>query len=85
MRYSSTVTMRPHSLMQKGEIFGRDIVFYFAAIAVYIVVGLTAVYTMFLLALSKIALSVLISMGPIFMVLLFFESTRSSSKRGSRN
>jgi type IV secretion system protein VirB6 len=45
-------------LMQKGEIFGRDIIFYFAAIAVYIVVGLTAVYTMFLLALSKIALGV---------------------------
>lgn len=63
-------------LMQKGEIFGKDIVFYFAAIAVYIVVGLTAVYTMFLLALSKIALSVLIAMGPIFMALLFFESTK---------
>jgi len=48
-------------LMQKGEIFGRDIIFYFAAIAVYIVIGLIAVYTMFLLALSKIALSVLIA------------------------
>jgi len=63
-------------LMQKGEIFGRDIIFYFAAIAVYIVIGLIAVYTMFLLALSKIALSVLIAMGPIFMALLFFESTK---------
>jgi type IV secretion system protein VirB6 len=63
-------------LMQKGEIFGRDIIFYFAALAVYIVVGLTAVYTMFLLALSKIALSVLIAMGPIFMALLLFESTK---------
>src|SRR5579859_1049064 len=63
-------------LMQKGEIFGRDIIFYFAAIAVYIVVGLTAVYTMFLLALSKIALSVLIAMGPIFLSLLLFESTK---------
>src|SRR6266403_1532822 len=31
-------------LMQKGEIFGRDIIFYFAAIAVYIVIGLIAVY-----------------------------------------
>lgn len=63
-------------LMQKGEIFGRDIIFYFAGIAVYLVVGLTSVYTMFLLALSKIALSVLIAMGPIFMALLFFESTK---------
>jgi type IV secretion system protein VirB6 len=63
-------------LMQKGEIFGKDIIFYFAAIAVYIVIGFIAVYTMFLLALSKIALSVLIAMGPIFMALLFFESTK---------
>src|ERR1700722_971848 len=63
-------------LMQKGEIFGRDIIFYFAGLAVYLVVGLTAVYTMFLLALSKIALSVLIAMGPIFLALLFFESTK---------
>lgn len=63
-------------LMEKGEIFGEDILFYFAAIAIYIVVGLTAVYTMFLLALSKIALSVLIAMGPIFLALLFFESTK---------
>lgn len=63
-------------LMEKGELFGEDILFYFAALAVYIVVGLTAVYTMFLLALSKIALSVLIAMGPLFMALLFFESTK---------
>jgi type IV secretion system protein VirB6 len=63
-------------LMQKGEIFGRDIIFYFAGLAVYLVVGLTSVYTMFLLALSKIALSVLIAMGPIFLALLFFESTK---------
>src|SRR6266403_1613595 len=63
-------------LMQKGEIFGRDIIFYFAGLAVYLVVGLTAVYTMFLLALSKIALWVLIAMGPIFLALLFFESTK---------
>jgi len=62
--------------MEKGEIFGSDIVFYFAAIAVYIIVGLTCVYTMFLLALSKIALSILIAMGPIFLALLFFESTK---------
>lgn len=63
-------------LTQKGEIFGRDIVFYFAALAVYILVGLTAVYTMFLLALSKIALSVLIAMGPIFLALLFFDTSK---------
>ena len=40
-------------LMQKGEIFGGDIIFYFAAIAVYIVIALIAVYTMFLLRYSE--------------------------------
>lgn len=63
-------------LAEKGEIFGEDIIFYFAAVLVWIIVGLTAVYTMFLLALSKIALSVLIAMGPVFLALLFFESTK---------
>jgi type IV secretion system protein VirB6 len=63
-------------LLNKGEIFGKDIVFYFAGAAVYLAVGLTAIYTMFLLALSKIALSVLLAMGPIFVALLFFESTK---------
>ena len=42
----------------------------------YVIVGLTAVYTMFLLALSKIALSVLIALGPVFIALLFFETTK---------
>lgn len=63
-------------LLTKGEVFGENIVYYFAAFAVYLAVGLTAIYTMFLLALSKIALSVLIAMGPIFLALLFFESTK---------
>jgi type IV secretion system protein VirB6 len=63
-------------LLTKGEVFGENIVYYFAAAAVYLAVGLTAVYTMFLLALSKIALSVLIAMGPIFVALLFFDTTK---------
>ena len=63
-------------LLTKGEIFNRNIVFYFAAGAVYLVVGLTAIYKMFLVALSKIALIVLIAVGSIFITLLFFESTK---------
>ncbi len=63
-------------LMEKGEIFGRDIVFYFGALAIYLIVGLTAVYTMFLLAMSRIALAVLLAMGPIFLALLFFDSSK---------
>ncbi|QOJ31410.1 MAG: type IV secretion system protein [Gammaproteobacteria bacterium] len=63
-------------LMEKGEIFGEDIVFYLAAFAVYLIVGLTAVYTMFLLAMSKIALAVLLALGPLFLAMLFFESSK---------
>jgi type IV secretion system protein VirB6 len=63
-------------LLEKGEIFGEDIIFYFAAGAIYIAVGLTAVYTMFLLVMSRIALAVLLALGPLFMALLFFESTK---------
>jgi type IV secretion system protein VirB6 len=43
---------------------------------VYIVVSLTAIYTIFLLALSRIALSVLLALGPLFIALLFFETTK---------
>jgi len=39
-------------------------------------VGLTAIYAMFLLALSKIALSILLALGPLFIALLFFETTK---------
>jgi len=43
---------------------------------VYALVGLTAIYTIFLLTLSRIALSVLLAIGPLFIALLFFESTK---------
>jgi type IV secretion system protein VirB6 len=63
-------------LLQKGGVFEGDFSFYIAGFAVYLIVGLTAIYTMFLLALSKIALSILIALGPLFVALLFFESTK---------
>lgn len=63
-------------LMEKGGIFDGDFSFYLAGLAVYLIVGLTAVYTMFLLALSKIALSVLIALGPLFIALLLFETSK---------
>jgi type IV secretion system protein VirB6 len=63
-------------LLAKGGLFDESLSFYIAGFAVYLVVGLTAVYAMFLLALSKIALSVLIALGPIFLALLMFESTK---------
>lgn len=42
----------------------------------YLIVDLTAVYTIFLLALSRIALSVLLALGPLFLALLMFETTK---------
>ena len=43
---------------------------------VWFLVGLLCVYTMFLIALSSIALSVLLALGPLFFAALFFDSTR---------
>jgi type IV secretion system protein VirB6 len=43
---------------------------------VELVVAATAVYAMFLLSLSRIALSVLLALGPLFIALLFFETTK---------
>jgi type IV secretion system protein VirB6 len=62
-------------LLQKGGLF-EGLSFTLAGFAVYLIVGLTAIYTMFLLSLSKIALSILIALGPLFIVLLLFESTK---------
>jgi len=63
-------------LLQKGGILDGNFAYYLAGIAVYLVVGLTAIYTMFLLALSRIALSVLLALGPLFIALMFFNATR---------
>jgi type IV secretion system protein VirB6 len=63
-------------LLQKGGLFEGDLSFYIAGFAVYLIVGLTAIYAMFLLALSKIALCILLALGPLFMALLLFEATK---------
>jgi len=63
-------------LLQKGGILHGDFSYYVAGFAVYLIVGLTAIYTIFLLALSRIALSVLLVLGPLFIAMLFFESTK---------
>jgi type IV secretion system protein VirB6 len=53
-----------------------DLGYYIAGMAVWFLVGLLCVYTMFLIALSSIALSVLLALGPLFFAALFFDSTR---------
>jgi len=47
-----------------------------AGIVVYCLIGVLCVYAMFLIALSSIALAVLLALGPLFIALLFFESTK---------
>ena len=64
------------ALLAKAGVFHGNVSFYFAAIAVYVVIVITAVYTMFLLTLSRIALSVLLAIGPLIIPLFLFQSTR---------
>src|SRR5271169_2717826 len=63
-------------LLQKGGLFEGDLSYYIAGFAVYLIVGITAIYAMFLLALSKIALCILLALGPLFIALLLFETTK---------
>jgi|SRR6185437_11527743 len=50
---------------------------YLAGCIIWILVGLLCVYTMFLIALSSIALSVLLAIGPLFFAGLLFERTKA--------
>src|SRR5215469_14635372 len=63
-------------LLQKGGLLNGNFAYYLAGIGVYLIVGLTAIYTIFLMALSRIALSVLLAIGPLFIALLLFDSTK---------
>ncbi len=63
-------------LFQAGGVWVSSFGFYLAGAAVWLLVGLLCVYTMFLLALSSVALSVLLALGPLFIALLLFEATR---------
>jgi type IV secretion system protein VirB6 len=47
-----------------------------AGCVVWVLMGLLCVYTMFLIALSSIALAVLLALGPLFIALLLFDATR---------
>lgn len=59
-----------------GHGFFGDIGFYLAAVVVWLFIGLLCVYAMFLIALSNIALAVLLALGPLFIAGSFFDSTR---------
>ena len=50
--------------------------FWIAGAVVWCLMGVLCVYAMFLIALSTIALSVLLALGPLFVAMLFFEATK---------
>ncbi|MDB6042577.1 MAG: TrbL/VirB6 plasmid conjugal transfer protein [Gammaproteobacteria bacterium] len=63
------------ALLTKGGVF-HGLSFTLAGVAVYLAVGVTAIYTMFLLALSRVALSILLALGPLIIPLFLFDATR---------
>jgi type IV secretion system protein VirB6 len=64
------------TLWEKGGLFDGELGFYVAATIVYGLMGTVCVYTLFLLALARVALALLLAIGPLFIVLLLFESTQ---------
>lgn len=64
------------NLWNKGGVLSGDFGFYLAGAIVYLIMGSVAVYALFLLALSKLALAIILAIGPVFLCLLFFEATR---------
>ena len=63
-------------LWNNGGVFNGDFGYYVAGAVVWTLMGLLCVYTMFLIALSSIALAVLLALGPLFIGLQLFEATR---------
>ena len=63
-------------LSSQHAVLSGDIGFMLVAAAVWLVVGLLCVYTMFLIALSSVAQAVLLALGPAFIVMALFEATR---------
>ena len=65
------------SLWAKGNLYTlHGPGFLLAAAVVLCLMGLLCVYEMFLIALSDIALAVLLALGPLFIAMLFFDATK---------
>jgi type IV secretion system protein VirB6 len=64
------------NLWDKGGVLSGDFGFYLAGVVVWCLMGVLCVYAMFLIALSSIALGVLLALGPLFIAFLFFDATK---------
>jgi type IV secretion system protein VirB6 len=62
------------NLWDKVGLYGWG--FLLAGAVVWCLMGALCVYAMFLIALSNIALAVLLALGPLFLAMLFFDATR---------
>lgn len=63
-------------LWSRAGVLTGDAGLYLAAAAIYLMIGFVCIYTMFLISLSRIALAVLLALGPIFIVMTLFDTTR---------
>jgi type IV secretion system protein VirB6 len=63
-------------LWDKGGLLSSDFGYYLMGAAVWLLMGMLCVYAMFLIALSSIASALLLAVGPLFVVMLLFDSTR---------
>jgi type IV secretion system protein VirB6 len=63
-------------LFSNGAVVTSNFGGYIAGVMVWVLVGVLCVYTMFLIALSSIAISVLLALGPLFFLALLFGGTR---------
>jgi type IV secretion system protein VirB6 len=63
-------------LWNNGGVLSGDFGYYIAGAVVWVLIGLLCVYTMFLVALSSVALALLLALGPLFIALLLFDATR---------
>lgn len=63
-------------LWNKGGLLNGDFGFYLAGAFVYVMMGAVCVYVVFLFSLSAIATALILVLGPVFILLLFFNTTK---------
>jgi type IV secretion system protein VirB6 len=63
-------------LFNNGSVFHGDFGYFIVGVVVWVLMGLLCIYTMFLIALSHVALSILLALGPFFVAMLLFERTK---------
>ncbi|MES2661802.1 MAG: type IV secretion system protein [Pseudomonadota bacterium] len=65
-----------NSAWEKGGVMNGNIGMYLIAIFVILIGGMLALFVAFLLLLSKIMLTILLGIGPLFIIMLLFKTTQ---------